>query len=97
MSMEIRQTEIFTTWVSKIRDPQAKAAVIVRLRRASLGNLGTVKTVGKGVSEMKIDVGQGYRAYYTIRQQTVVFLLCGGTKSTQKEDIQKAQDLAARI
>lgn len=95
--MEIRQTDIFAKWFTGLRDRQAKAAMLQRFDRAVLGNLGHVRTVGKGVSEMKIDVGAGYRAYFTIRQQTVIFLLCGGSKSTQQADIARAQELAKLV
>ena len=95
--MDVKQTQAFTKWLNGVRDNKAKAAIVLRIRRATLGNLGTVRSVGKGVSEMKIDVGQGYRVYYTMRQQTVVILLCGGTKSTQPHDISAAQLMAAQF
>lgn len=62
-----------------------------------LGNLGDVKTVGGGVSEMRIDVGSGYRVYFTRRKQIVIVLLCGGDKSTQSKDIATAQRMAGLI
>jgi putative addiction module killer protein len=95
--MDIKQTEVFSKWLQKLRDVRAKAAILVRIRRASFGNLGSIRSVGGGVSEMKIDVGQGYRAYFTIRQQTVLILLCGGSKSSQEADIKKAQEMAGKF
>jgi putative addiction module killer protein len=92
--MDIKQTEAFTKWLDGVRDNQAKAAIALRIRRVTLGNLGAVRSVGKGVSEIKVDVGQGYRVYFTIRGQVVVILLCGGTKSSQSRDIEKAHNLA---
>jgi len=56
--------------------------------------LGDIKSVGDGVSEMRIDVGAGYRVYYTLREKIMVILLAGGTKSTQQADIKKAITLA---
>jgi len=69
-------------------------AIARRIERAENGNLGDVKSVGDGVSEMRIDVGAGYRVYYTLREKIMVILLAGGTKSTQQADIKKAITLA---
>jgi putative addiction module killer protein len=66
----------------------------VRIRRLSLGNPGDVKPVGAGVSEMRIDYGPGYRVYYQQRGQVVALLLCGGDKSSQIRDIQRAIEIA---
>ena len=65
-----------------------------RIERAENGNLGDVKPVGAGVSEMRIDMVAGYRVYFTMREKIVVILLAGGTKSTQQKDIKKAIELA---
>lgn len=62
-----------------------------RLDRVVLGNLGTIKPVGDGVCEFKIDHGPGYRIYYAMNGKTVVLLLVGGDKSTQQRDIEKAK------
>jgi len=94
MEYEIVKTEIFDKWLKKLKDRQAVVAIIKRLGRAKLGNFGDVEPVGGGVSEMRIFTGPGYRLYYTIRQSTIVFILCGGDKSSQKKDIKKAKDLA---
>lgn len=66
----------------------------MRFRRLSLGNPGDVKPVGAGVSEMRIDYGPGYRVYYQQRGQVVALLLCGGDKSSQARDIQRAIEIA---
>ncbi len=55
---------------------------------------GIVKSVGDGVSEMRIDIGAGYRVYYTMREKVMLILLAGGTKSSQQSDIKKAVQLA---
>jgi len=94
MTYEIQFTETFSKWAAKIKDPMASAHLTLRLNRIRGGNLGDHKTVGKGVSELRIDVGKGYRLYYTLRGRTVVLLLCGGTKNTQHQDIIKAHRLA---
>jgi len=69
-------------------------AIARRIERASAGNLGDTKPVGEGVSEMRIDVGAGYRAYFTLRAGVLVVLLCGGDKASQRRDIRHAQQLA---
>ena len=88
------KTEIFDKWLRKLKDLQAAVAIIKRLGRAKLGNFGDVEFVGEEVSEMRIFTGPSYRLYYTIRQSTIIFMLCGGDKSSQKKDIKKAKDLA---
>jgi len=92
--IEIRQTEEYSGWFEKLRDRQARARILARIRRLSLGNPGDVEPVGEGVSEMKIDYGPGYRVYYKQRGKTLVVLLAGGDKKSQKRDIKKAQELA---
>jgi len=94
MEYELEKTEIFDKWLRKLKDRQAVVAIIKRLGRAKLGNFGDVEPVGEGISEMRIFTGPGYRLYYTIRQRTIIFMLCGGDKSSQKKDIIKAKDLA---
>ena len=90
----IQQTESFETWHDSVKDLRAKIAIARRIERAENGNLGDIKSVGDGVSEMRIDVGAGYRVYYTLREKIIVILLAGGTKSTQQADIKKAITLA---
>lgn len=77
-----------------MRDETARARVLVRIRRLSLGNFGDVKPVGGGISELRIDYGPGYRIYFRQRGETLVLLLAGGTKKTQEADIAKAKKLA---
>ena len=95
--MEVVYTEIFGNWLRRIRDPRAKAAIVSRIERIEGGNFGDCKPIGGGVSELRIDVGKGYRAYYTIRRQTVVVLLCGGDKSSQQRDVQRARQIAGQL
>jgi putative addiction module killer protein len=91
--IEIRQTEVYSQWFDSLRDRQAKARINVRIRRLSMGNPGDVKSVGKGVSELRINYGLGYRVYYSQRGETLVILLAGGDKRTQQQDIKTALDL----
>ena len=97
MEYQIVNTEVFDKWASGLRDRRAAKAIAKRLTRVAAGNFGDAASVGHGVSELKINVGQGYRMYYTIRQQTVVILLCGGDKSTQDKDIKQAKKLAKEV
>ncbi|MGF6813045.1 putative addiction module killer protein [Paraburkholderia sp. Clong3] len=90
-------TPEFDAWLSRVRDRQAAMAVTGRLKRAALGNLGYWRAVGGGVSEMKIDVGKGYRVYFTQRGDVMVIILCGGDKSTQSEDIKRAKAIAKEL
>jgi putative addiction module killer protein len=95
--VEIRQTAVYAKWFKSLRDRQAQARINVRIRRLSLGNPGDVKPVGQGVSELRIRYGPGYRVYFIQRDDALIILLAGGDKSTQKKDIQTAQDLANAI
>ncbi len=97
MKYEIEKTEIFDKWLKKLRDRKAVLAIAARLDRAKLGSFGDAEPVGEGVSEMRIFLGPGYRLYYTIRYAKIVFMLCGGDKSTQKKDIKKAKEMAKTI
>jgi putative addiction module killer protein len=95
--IEIRKTEIFAKWLDGLHDIRARARILVRLERLASGNPGDVKAVGKGVSELRINYGPGYRVYYKKYGQKVVFLLAGGDKSTQAKDIKTALRLAQNL
>jgi len=95
--IEIRQTEGYARWFGALRDREARARVLVRIRRLSLGNPGDSRPVGEGVSEMRIDYGPGYRVYFKRHGEVVVILLAGGDKSTQQSDIEHAKRLARRL
>ena len=97
MEYEIVNTEVFDKWAASLRDRRAAGAIAKRLTRVVAGSFGDAASVGHGVSELKINIGQGYRVYYTIRRQTVVILLCGGDKSAQDKDIKRAKKLAKEV
>ncbi|MGH9606070.1 MAG: type II toxin-antitoxin system RelE/ParE family toxin [Terracidiphilus sp.] len=84
-------TEPYTEWFRKLRDVRAKANIIARLHRVESGNFGDHKPVGEGVSELRIDIGAGYRVYFGTNGAVMVILLCGGDKSSQDRDIEKAK------
>ncbi len=90
----IQQTESFEKWHESVKDLRAKIAIARRIERAEHGNLGDAKTLGSGISEMRIDVGAGYRIYFKVRERVIVILLVGGIKSSQQSDIKKAIQLA---
>ncbi|MBM4142514.1 MAG: type II toxin-antitoxin system RelE/ParE family toxin [Lentisphaerae bacterium] len=81
----------FRNWLHALRDVGARAKVRVRLNRVRLGNFGDAKAVGSGISELRIPYGPGYRVYFARTGNTVVLLLCGGDKSSQKRDIATAK------
>jgi len=88
--MEIIQSETFKRWLSSLRDRQALARINARIRRLSAGNLGDVKPVRDGISELRIDHGPGYRVYFFRHGVSVIVLLAGGDKRTQDADINRA-------
>jgi putative addiction module killer protein len=92
--VEVRQTEVFSNWLRKLSDHNARARIQIRIRRLSLGNFGDIKPVGEGVSELRVDHGPGYRVYLQRRGSLLVILLAGGSKATQQADIVKAKKLA---
>src|SRR4051812_7128120 len=95
--IEVRQTIEFSTWLQRLKDDNAVARIVARIRRTEQGNLGDTKTVGEGVLEMRIAYGPGYRVYFVRRGKTIVILLCGGDKSTQTRDIEQAQKIANKL
>jgi putative addiction module killer protein len=96
MNTLIRSTE-FVAWLDGLRDLKGKARILSRLDLASLGNFGDCKPVGEGVSEMRVDVGPGYRVYYLRREERTYLLLAAGDKSTQERDIKRAKKMAASL
>ena len=95
--IEIQQTEEFSAWLKSVRDRAARTIVLGRIARLANGNPGDVEAIGRGVSEMRIHFGPGYRVYFVRRGETVAVLLGGGAKKTQVRDIKAALALAARL
>jgi putative addiction module killer protein len=94
--IEVRQTAEFSHWLRRLKDAEAAARIVARVHRMELGNPGDTRSVGRGVMEMRIAYGPGYRVYYIHRGAEIVILLCGGDKRTQRHDITRAQMLAER-
>ena len=95
--LEVRRTEVFARWLDGLRDVRARARVQVRIERLAACTPGDVRTVGEGVSEMRIDYGPGYRVYFKKQGRTIVVLLAGGDKRTQSQDIETALRLARNL
>jgi putative addiction module killer protein len=94
MTIEIKQTETFRLWESKLKDKRVRTLIATRLLRLAEGLPGDIAPVGNGVSELRIHYGPGYRVYLQQRGTILMVLLCGGDKSTQARDIVLAKKLA---
>jgi putative addiction module killer protein len=94
--VELVKTRTFDAWLLGLRDRKAVARIQVRIDRLAIGNSGDVKSVGSGITEMRIDYGPGYRVYFMRRGLLLIVLLCGGDKSTQASDIAQAKNLVAK-
>jgi putative addiction module killer protein len=95
--MQLRPTKEFSEWLRDLKDRQGRARIVSRLDRLEDGNPGNSRSVGEGVVELEIDVGPGYRVYYIQRGEVLIILLCGGDKSTQARDIQRAKLIAKNV
>jgi putative addiction module killer protein len=95
--IEVRETTTFSDWMRKLRDSEARARIAARVRRLAFGSVGDSKSIGEGVSELRIHHGPGYRVYFVTRGNALFVLLCGGDKSSQAKDIILAKRLAAEL
>lgn len=93
----VRQTTAFAKWLDGLHDDRARKRIAARIVRVEAGNFGDVKSVGLKVSELRVDVGPGYRVYFIRRGKELILLLCGGDKSTQAADIAAAQAMVAAL
>ena len=92
--MRMQQTEVYPDWINGLRDGVTRARIQVRVDRLVHRNPGQHRNLTDGVSELKIDMGSGYRVYYTERNGEIIILLAGGDKSSQAQDIRQAIALA---
>jgi len=90
----IRKTEEFDEWLGKMKDRKGRSIITARIAAAETGNFGDCEPVGDGVSEMRVHFGPGYRVYLKQVASVVYVLLCGGSKASQKKDIDKAKQMA---
>jgi putative addiction module killer protein len=95
--MRVQMTEVYRDWINALKDRTARARIQMRIDRLAHGNPGQHRNLTDGVSELKIDVGPGYRVYYTERGGELIVLLAGGDKSTQQQDIKTAIALAKNL
>ncbi|WP_457317994.1 type II toxin-antitoxin system RelE/ParE family toxin [Stenotrophomonas sp. P5_B8] len=95
--VSVQATEAFDRWLRRLRDTRARAVIAERIQRLANGLAGDVKTVGGGVSELRVHHGPGYRVYFTRRGRQLIILLCAGDKDSQGSDIQKAQRIADQL
>ena len=94
---ELRRTKAYAKWIEGVRDTRGRARVLARVARLAEGHAGDARSVGGGVSELRIDHGPGYRVYFTRRGRVVIILLAGGDKGSQSRDIKLAQRLARNL
>ena len=91
--MRVEMTEVYRDWINGLKDRVGRARIQVRVDRLVHGNPGQHRALTDGVCELKIDVGPGYRVYYTERAGVLIILLAGGDKSSQQRDIKAAISL----
>lgn len=95
--MQVETTAEFRSWIDSLRDVAGRARILVRVDRLAHGNPGSYRNLTEGVSELKVDVGPGYRVYYTMRGTRLLILLAGGSKASQRKDIATALRLAKEL
>jgi len=93
----IKQTNYFSKWLTKLKDTKGKVSILRRIDRMILGNFGDYKSVGNNISELRVTTGPGYRVYYTKQNDEIVVLLIGGDKSSQSDDIKKANEILKEL
>ena len=91
MDIEIQILPEFAKWVGGLKDIKAKVKIVDRIDQMKKGNLGDHKSVGKGVSETRINYGPGYRIYFARKGNTLIIILAGSSKKDQDKTIQQAQ------
>lgn len=95
--IEIRKTEIFEKWLRKVKDDKTRSIINMYITRLSQEYNCDCKPIGKGLSELRIHYGKGFRIYYKTKNNQIIILLCAGDKSTQEQDIQTAYKIAMEV
>ena len=94
----IEKTDEFDKWLRKLRDLKAKAKILYRIQKLSNDeHFGDCKPVGEGIKELRLNYAKGYRVYFKERNNNIIILLIGGTKSTQRNDIKKAKEIWKKL
>jgi len=96
-TMRVLMTEVYLDWINGLRDRTARARIQVRVDRLVHGNPGDQRNLTDGVSELRIDIGPGYRVYYMKRGEELIILLAGGDKASQRRDMKRASGLALNL
>jgi putative addiction module killer protein len=91
--MRVVKTEEYKAWIDNLKDRAGRARVLMRVDRLIHGNPGSHRDLTEGVSELKVDVGPGYRVYYSLKGNRLLLLLAGGDKVSQQKDIALALSL----
>ena len=97
MKKRVVTSDHYRWWYDGLRDQRARDKIEARIRRLRRGNLGDVRPVGRGVSELRVDYGPGYRIYLVERGDSLVILLAGGDKRSQRRDIRRAIEMAQSL
>jgi putative addiction module killer protein len=97
LAYEVAQTPAFRLWYQNLRDRSARLRISARIERLQLGHFGQCRSLGQGLHELKVDHGPGYRIYFVNRSGKLVLLLCGGDKSSQSRDIERARLMAESL
>ena len=91
--MRVQKTNEYRDWIDGLKDRAGRARILMRVDRLIHGNPGTHRNLTEGVSELKVDMGPGYRVYYAQRGDRLLLLIAGGDKATQVQDIPKALEI----
>jgi putative addiction module killer protein len=95
--IKLVKSDEFIDWFNHLRDIRARDRIIARFLRLQLGQFADVKSVGDGVSELRVDYGPGYRIYIKLYGAELILLLIGGDKGSQARDIKRAKEIAAAL
>lgn len=94
--VEVKQTKQFHKWHRGLKDTKAKVIIAERIFRLQNGLFGDAKYFD-GIGELRIKFGPGYRVYFIQKDESIIILLCGGDKGSQKRDIRKAKEAAKEL